>query len=202
VNNTNIGFFAGIALYANVNTRVFVDSCSFATNQIANAAVFSQSEELSLVNSTVRMTNVNPTTAGAASPIDHDYGATALGVQYLTIRNCEIGSANGFASRFTPLITFTATANTSVTVAEVVNSTLRYDSTTAAVTTTNKVCIKTETGRVVDMTVANCLLLQPGGGGDSILSSGNTTLVYGNNLGINGRNGKSVQTSIQLQAMP
>jgi hypothetical protein len=148
------------------------------------------------------MTNVNPSIAGVASPIDHDYTPTALGVQYLTIRNCEIGSANGFPLRYTPLIKFPSTGAVQTTVVEIVNSTLRYDSTTTATTSTNKVCIRVEPGRVVNMTVANCLLLQPGGGGDSILSTGNTTLVYGNNLGINGRNGKSVQTSTQLQAMP
>jgi hypothetical protein len=204
-NNTNLGIVAGTALYSVAETRVYIQGCTFTSNTTANPVVLIQSEEFSMVNSTVKMTNVTPGGAPSAPLIGHDRANTALGVQYLTIRDCEISTANGNTATQTiaPLLRFNATSPSATrTVVDVTYSSFRYDQTSTASNPVDKVCIRTESNRSVEITLVNNILLQPGGGGDSIRSIGNTVLVFGGNLGINGRNGRAVQTATQLQLMP
>lgn len=207
-NNTSIGIIPGTALYAVAGTRVYIEGCTFTNNMIANSVIFIQSEEFSIVNSTVKMTNVLPGAGTCAPVIGHDRAATIspLNVQYLTIRGCEISTANGnLATQTTaPLLRFNLTsAISNRTIADVTYTSMRYDSKDSVNNPPDKTCIVVLTNRTVDLTLVNSILIQFGGSGESIRSSGlNSTLLFGNNLGVNGRNGRAGFTATQLQAMP
>jgi len=208
-NNTNLGIVPGAALYSVAGTRVYIEGCTFTSSTTANSVMLIQSEEFSLVNSTVKMTNVTPGGGTCAPVIGQDRAATIspLNVQYLTIRDCEISTANGNIATTTiaPLLRFNLSSpSASRTIADITYTSMRYDQGTTVNNPPDKTCINVSNGRTVDVTLVNCILLQPGGSGDSIRSSGvNTSIVFGNNLGINGRNGRAGFTfNTQLQAMP
>jgi hypothetical protein len=205
-NNTNLGIIAGTALYAIAGTRVYIQGCTFTNNTTANSVVIIQSEEFSMVNSTVKMTNVAPGGGVCAPVISHDRANSTLNIQYFTIRNCEISTANGntAATTIAPLLRFNLSSAVGFTTrADMTYNSFIYDVPDTASNPLDKNCIRVGNGRVVNMRVVNCILLQPGGSGDSIYSTGaGSTLVFGNNLGINGRNGRVVTSATQLQAMP
>ena len=203
-NNTLAGIIPGTALYAVPNTRVYVQNCSFTSNSTVNSTVFVQSDEFTLKNSSVKMTSVNPAggpSAPTAPVFGHSYGISAGAVPFLIIDGSEISTAYGFTLNNSPLVRFNSSTSGNRTIVEITNSTLRYDSTQVASVPTEKVCVRVESPRIIEITVANCLLLQPGGAPDSIRSIGTTTLTYGNNLGFNGKNAKAVQTAVALQTM-
>lgn len=205
-NNLGIGIVAGTALNAQPGTRVFAEGCSFTNNMIANPVIFIQGEEFTLLNSTAKMTNVTPGAGTSAPVIAHSRAPANLGVQYLTIRDCEISTANGNTATQTiaPLLRFPLAGSFSGrTIVDLTYSILRYDSPDSVSNPPDKCCIRVDANRTIDMTAVNLMLLQPGGAGTSIQSTGgNTTLVFANNLGINGRNGRGVQTSTRLENMP
>ena len=200
-NNTLAGPIPGTALYTTATTRMYIEACTFTSNSAVNSVVFIQSEEFSILNSTIKMTNVNPPVAPSAPVIGHSYATTTSGFQSFIVSNCEFSTAFGFALNNAPILQFLTSTSGIRTIAEITDSSLRYDATVVSTNPLQKVCIRNEGSRIIELTVANCLLLQPGGAPDSIRSVGQMTLTYGNNLGVNGKNAQAVQTAIALQTM-